>query len=637
MRKLGRLSGTALAVLPALLSAPEPARALDLFGIHLFGAKAAAPEPVSADAQRYTVTVNAGTTDKDLKARIEGASLLYSERDNRPPPSTAAFLSRVGAEYGRITAGLYSDGYYGGNVVIRVDGRDPDTIAPDAQLPNPVSVEIEVDPGPRFVFGPITIQNRAPANADADPGKEDTREAIGLVTGNIARSGTVLQSEEALVAEWRAEGYPKAKIAKRDVLADHESRTLAVTITVDPGRAAVYGPITVTGTEKMDPDFVIRESGLRSGERFDPVELGRAQKRLQQLQVFNATRITEGHLGSDGRLPITITVVERKLHIIGGGVSYSTVDGVGLDAYWEKRNLFGHAERLRLEGRVGGINGTDPTDFSYLLAATFTKPGVINPQTDLIASLIAKRDVLDAYTEKSLQGRAGLSHAFSETLTGTVAANAEYDKDDDVLGKREFQLASLPLGLAYDGTDNTLNPTRGIRAKAQAEPFYEFNYGNAGVITDIRASSYLSLGADDRFILAARLGAGSIAGAPADEIPDGRLFFLGGGSSIRGYGYRNVGPRLSSGDLIGGRSYVDGSLELRIKVTDTIGIVPFVDAGNAFLSSLPDFSGEMKIGAGLGLRYQTALGPIRVDVAMPVNPEPSDPSFALYVGLGQAF
>lgn len=625
-----------LALIGIVAVAPS-ASAFELFGFRLWGSDEP-EEPPSPDAQPYTIDVQVVGDDEDLIERVRSASQLFAEREDDPPPSTAAFLARTRAEYGRIAGALFAEGHYGPTVSIEVDGRDPDAIEPDADLPNPVPVTISIDPGPRFVFGAIDIRGAAPPPANAGDAIEATPEELGLAPGAVARSGVVLGSERALVEAWREQGYPKAAIAKRDAIAVHPTTSLDVAIAVESGPHAVYGPVGTTGTERMDPEFVAWMTGLQPGAEYDPDDIEKAVQNLRRLQVFASQRIVEGDtVGPDGALPLTVNVAERPLRVFGFGASYSTVDGAGVEGYWQHRNLFGRAESLRLEGRVGGISSVDPTDFTYRAAALFTKPGILTPLTDLTAELSAEREVLDAYTQNTIRARIGLAHEFYDELSGTIALNVEGTTIEDDGATDEFLIASLPGTLTYDGRDDDLNPTRGIRAVLGLEPFYEAVNANPGLIAELEASTYLSLTGDDRFVIAARGAIGSIVGPSQEEFPESRRFFVGGGGSVRGYAYRNVGPRDGSGEITGGMSYVEASLELRAKVTESIGIVPFVDMGAAFESSYPDFGEDLRFGAGLGLRYDTGLGPIRVDAAVPLNPRDGDPDFAVYIGLGQSF
>jgi translocation and assembly module TamA len=197
-------------------------------------------------------------------------------------------------------------------------------------------------------------------------------------------------------------------------------------------------------------------------------------------------------------------------------------------------------------------------------------------------------------------------------------------------------LVSLPSQLDYDARDSKLDPTRGLRGTLDAEPLYDILGNTPALVAKGTLSSYLALGANDRMVIAARGSTGSIAGGSLEDIPATRRFYLGGGGSIRGYEYRSVGPKIGD-EVVGGLSFWEASLELRYRLTESWGIVPFIDAGAAYEDSIPDFSEDIRVGAGIGVRYFTPLGPIRFDVAVPLDPEGNDPAVAFYVGLGQAF
>ncbi|HUG62182.1 MAG TPA: autotransporter assembly complex family protein [Methylomirabilota bacterium] len=615
---------------------PAAASAFEIFGFRFFGSDEP-EEPIGPDARPYALDVDVLTDDETVTDAVLGASRLHRERDEPPPPSTAALLNRASAEYARIVGVLYTRGYYGGAVTITIDGRDPLSIPADAVLPDPVPIRISVDPGPVFRFGDVSIAGRAPPPEYDDDIVDPSSDASDLTPGAVARSPAVLASERLLVEEWREQGYPKAAIVSRDALANHPTQTLDVSILAESGPQAVFGPIGITGTEVMDPDFVVWMTGIEPGQPFDPDDIARAERNLRRLQVFSATRFVEADaVTEEGTLPMTLTVAERPRRALGAGATYATLDGAGVETYWEHRNLFGRAERLRIEGRVGGIDSVDPEDFNYFLGAFFLKPGVFTPFTDFTAQLSAEQNDLPTYNERTVRARVGLAHEIFEGLKVSTAFNVEASRIEDSIDTRDYLLASLPSDIEYDGRDNHLDPTSGVRARLVLEPFHEFQFGNTGVIADLEASTYWAVDDDGRFVLAARAAVGSVVGAPVDEMPESRLFFAGGGGSVRGYEFRNIGPRVN-GDVVGGRSYVEGSLELRAKVTDTIGIVPFVDAGSAFRSSVPDFSEDIKVGAGIGIRYYTGFGPIRADVAVPLNPDDDDPDFAVYIGLGQSF
>ncbi|PSH67568.1 autotransporter assembly complex protein TamA [Phyllobacterium sophorae] len=631
--------GAALLAFTALVS---PAQAFDLFGIHLWGErKDADADAVIADPHKYTVDISA-IDNKETKKLVEGASSLIADED-KPASGAAGLLAKARGDYRRILGALYADGRYGGTISIKVGGKEASDIPPDATLPNPAPVTISVDPGPQFLFATARVENMAPPPIDPKD-VVDRPEDQGFAPGDVARSTAIVKAERLAVDAWREQGHPKARIVSREVLADHNNNRVDATIEVDPDRRAVFGPVGVTGTERMDPEFVAFITGLQPGVEYDPDEIERARKRLSRLEVFRSARIEEAEaITSGGLLPITVAVQEQKLRRFGLGGSYSTLDGAGFEAFWLHRNLFGRAERLRFDARISGIGDQsyDPQDYSYLLGVSFTKPGVFTPDTDFISSLIGERKVLDAYTQTSVTADAGFTHVFSDELSGKITANISKSRfDDDFFGKRDFLTAGLLGGLTYDSRDSKVDPSRGYFLEGLLSPFYEFEYGNFATKFTAEGRTYYSFDADSRFILAGRLKLGTIVGAEVAELPPDQLFFAGGGGSIRGYAYRNVGVNVTrDGEdfVIGGRSLIESSVEARIRMTETIGVVGFVDAGYVGEESFPDFAENMRVGVGAGLRYNTGLGPIRLDFAVPLDPTDDDPDFAFYVGIGQAF
>jgi len=610
-----------------------PALAFTLFGKKFF-------EPndetvIVPDAQPYKLTLEIAGEDKQLDKAIRTTSGLARD-EKKPPPGTAGLLARARGDYGRILAALYANGYYGGSISISINGESAETMRPDVALPDPASVAVTVDPGPLFHFGEVRVHG-----LPSETMTEEDEDALNLddwelSEGAVARSGAVLGTEARLVEVWRQRGHPKAAIVTRDVVADHRNNTVDVTLAVEPGPIATFGEPLVQGTERVDPAYARFMTGIQPGEPYDPDAIDRARKRMQDLGVFASVAVEEGaSVGPDGVLPITFVLSERKRHLVGGGVSYSTIDGASLEGYWMHRNLFGHGESLRFDAAVSRILADGFDDLSYELATTFRRPGVITPDTDVTLRVYAEREDVDPYVSTTFGARTGIEHRFSETLTGATAVNVEFADIEDAFGNNEYLLISLPSKLDYDGRDNTLDPTEGLRGLLEVEPFADIMAGTLAVVSKGAIAGYYGFGKDDRVIVAGRGAVGTIVGGDIEEIPATRRFYLGGGGSIRGFEYRSVGPEVN-GEVVGGLSFFETSLELRIRVTDSIGIVPFVDAGVAYEDPIPDFSEEVNVGAGIGIRYYTPLGPLRFDVAMPIMGD-SDNDFAFYVGLGQAF
>jgi len=612
-----------------------PVSGFEFFGIKLFEDQSEKDaDAVIADPVSYSVTFNTAGAEKDIADIIRNSSDLGAGQ-NEPASGVAGLVAKARGDYRRILGTLYDQGYYGGTVSITLNGVEAAKVAPDAKMTRPVAVAIAVNPGPLFHFRNVSIVNRAPASGDPND-RSPTPESLGFVMGGVARGTIVLRAEQAQIEAWRRLSYAKAAAGERKVVADHRANALDVVITIDPGRQAAFGEVTVTGTERMDPEFVRQQTGLAVGEPFSPDAVSRAQKRLARLEVFRSIRLEAAEsIGIDGLLPYNIIVQEQALHRFGAGATFSTVDGLGFEGFWLKRNLFGRAERIRLDAKVAGIAfPINTAQFDYAFGGTFTKPGFLTPDTDLIAAVSAERTFLDNYTETSLTARAGLTHYLSDEITlegGLAYKRARFDDD---FGTRDFSTLSAYGGGTFDNRDDKTDAHSGWYLNGRVEPFYDLNYGVFAAQTMAEARTYFALG--DSIVLAGRVKAGLVVGPSLAEIPPDKLFFAGGGGSVRGYGFRSIGVDGPNGTTTGGRYLLEGSVEARYRFNNDFGAVAFVDGGYVAADTFPDIS-QLRLGAGVGLRYYTGLGPLRLDVAIPLNKRSGDPNYALYLGIGQAF
>lgn len=617
-----------------VLGAPN-AGAFELFGYHLFGEK---KENLDADGRptlKYAVRFDLTPKNSAVEDQLKSASTLHNLID-RGTRDNAGLKARAEADLPRMIASLYAQGYYGGTAEISIAGRPLASVDPGSKLApsnGPVQVVIKVATGNPFVFGKVEIIQ--PTNAENTP--TNASQAYGIVPGEPALSGNVLDAEERIVKAWRAKGYPLAKIGSRNVQANHASRKLNVTLSVEPRRRATFGAISVNGTKHMDPDFVTRQTGLVPGAPYSPAAIEDAKEQLTRLEVFENVRVTEAESLTPGaQLPLAVDVSERKRRIVGANAGWSSVDGGEVEAYWAHRNLFGRAERLRVDAAVAQFGEVPVNELKYKAGVSFAKPGVLDIDTDFFADQVFLRERPDTYESKSATTRAGLTHRFNKQISGSLAGEFQISETEDAFGVQQFTLLGIPATVTYDSRDDLLDPSRGLRSVVLIEPFYDLRNDNAFVLGRLDLSAYQKFDESGRFVVAGRFAAGTFVGAGLDEIPADRRFFAGGGGSIRGYAYRNVGPRQGD-EVLGGRSLVETSLEFRARVTETIGIVPFVDAGLVSEDSYPGSDVEFQVGVGVGLRYYTAIGPIRFDLAVPLDPQDNDPDFAFYAGLGQVF
>lgn len=632
-----RLSLAASIVALAAATAPAPAQAFELFGMKLFGGKDEDADIV--DPVHYTVSLNLDQADESIHGRLEKASTLVADED-RPVSGSLGILAKARNERELLVAALYQEARYDGTVEITIDGRSLDSLEPDAvfDTSRPVPITVTVRSGDKFTLGDVIVRG--------DVGGVSP-ESFGLVTGGDASSTAILRAETQIVRALKEEGRPLAAVADREVIADHATKTLDVMMAFASGPIAPFGDTLVDGTEAVDAEFTAYMADIERGKTYSPKDIEEARERLLALGVFDSVTVREqDKLAADGSIPVDVKVSERKFRYFGVGATVSSTDGAGIEGYWGHRNLFGRAEKLRLEGSISRIgDARDFKDLDYKAALLFEKPGLVGPASKFTYDIKLVSEHPDAYDRFSFSTGAGISYEITKQQTLSGQLRVEYtDISYEPLhpdGKK-YLLISTPIEYVYDARDDKLNPKKGWRALAYVEPTYDALSGATFVKLKGEGSVYQALDRSGRIVAAGRAAVGSIVGASLSDIPADRRFYSGGGGSVRGYAYQAIGPRVpdpaNPGEFLptGGRSYAEASAELRVQVTESFGVVPFVDAGTVSEDQFPDF-GDVRVGAGVGVRYITPFGPLRVDAAVPLKRRPGDASFGIYAGIGQAF
>jgi len=606
------------------------AYAFKLFGITIFGKEEDEGEQVP-DPVRYHVDLKAGTADPDLKEALENSSRLVSD-EKQPVSGDLGVVVKARDDRERLIAALYEKARYGGVVTITIDGKNIDDLPPNPTFDRsgPIPVTVDITPGPVFKVNEVQFggdaANHNPADYDLTPGAQ---------AGSLA----IIKAGDKIVEQLKSEGRPFAKLTERKVVADHKSDTVDIVLAAEGGPVAPIGDVGVTGEKTVKPAFIQRYSRLNKGEAYSPLALKKAGERLRALGVFSSVTIHEGDaLAPDGTVPMTIEVSEGKRRYFGVGAQYSTTDGLGIQGYWGHRNLFGEAETLRIEGSVSRLGETtDVGSLDYSAGILFTKPGAFFPAATLKAGIIAKTVNPDAYNATLVTASLGLSYELTDQDTVSASGEVSWERDDDAFGENDYLTVTLPLQYDRDARNDKFNPTEGYRGIFSVKPGYEIFNATPYAAFEGSISGYLPFGADDGVVLAGKIAAGVlISDGGIENIPATQRFFAGGGGSVRGYGYQEISPYNDNGDATGGRSYVTGSFEARIKITDTIGVVPFFDVGTVSDSTFPGFS-DIRAGVGAGIRYATPFGPLRLDFAMPLNKYEDGTDYGIYAGIGQSF
>lgn len=577
-----------------------------------------AAEPViePASGAAYDVMI-VGVPEPDLLALLEGSSQLVALKD-RPPAAPGALRQRANGDVERLQTALRSEGFYAAEVQYNIDRG----VAP-------IMITVDVSTGIQYLLAEYDMRYEGfpPPEADVQPSLED----LGLHIGMPGRAPAILAAQSALLDTLADRGHPLAKVLDRKTVIDHGTRTMTVSLAADAGPAARFGAVTIEGLSAVDEDYVRSKITWTEGERYDRAKVEATRRTLSDAGLFASVAVTaEKKVGTDGTLPMTVTLVEGKHRSIGFGASYSTSEGFGGEVFWEHRNLFGRNERLRLTLTAAEIE--------QVLEADFRKPGFLRPDQDLLANVAVGNRDTDAFSEQSVSGSVGLERPWGENWRVSGGVSGEYGFLEDEDGEETIRLFGLPVRGVRDTTGDLLNPVKGTRLNLALTPYAGKGDDNLlFAVSTATGSAYYAVDREQRFVLAGRAKIGTIVGEETESVPANKRFYAGGGGSIRGFEFQSVGPLDAENDPLGGRSILELNAEVRIRLTERFGLVPFVDGGTVSDSSYPDFDETVRWAAGLGGRYFTDFGPLRFDIAVPLNKRNIDDEFQFYISLGQAF
>ncbi|PRY92896.1 autotransporter secretion outer membrane protein TamA [Hasllibacter halocynthiae] len=557
-----------------------------------------------------------------LEDEVRAASLVVAGREEGIE-TAQDLVAAARADYTRIVGRLYSEGFYGPVVSIQLDGREAARIAPLDAPARIGRVVIAVRSGAQFRFGQAIV-------APLAPGTELPEE---FAPGERALTGAIREAAQAGVEGWRDTGRALARIDDQEITALHPSAVLNAEVRLAPGPVLHFAPLRIEGAERVREDRLRAIAGLPVGEVFDPGAIERAEDRLRRTGAFTAARIIPAEEANpDGTIDATLTVVEQLPRRFGFGAEIESDDGAALEVYWLHRNLLGGAERLRLDFEVSGIDGGGEGR-DYRAQVLFNRPATFRPDVDLQLSTELERLDEPAFEQETFAFQGLLTRYATEEITVAAGLGYRYARTDDAFGTREFQLLELPVTARVDRRDDPLDPTGGYYADLDARGFAGLTDGDGtGLRVEGEVRGYRALGT--RVVAAGRLGFGSVIGADRSEVPADFLFFSGGSQTVRGQPYESLGIPIM-GREAGGASRVTAQAELRVGFTERIGGVLFADYG---ILGEESFGGETRdhAGAGIGLRYRTGIGSIRLDVGAPVSGDTGD-GVQVYIGIGQAF
>lgn len=593
-----------------------------------------APAPVTeaapADAVpvlRYSVGVE-GLKELDLEGRFRSLSAL--DKGDGKAANGAVIAARAREDEQLAVRLLKSQGYY--------DAVATSIVEPVPDQPNRVRATVTVTPGPLYNFREIVITGAAtvpPAIA---------REALALKTGDPIVADLVQGAEAAVSLKLPQQGYPFVVVGDRDIVLDDRTPVGDYTLPVDPGPRSSFGGFTNAGDTVFDAEHVALLARFKPGQLYDSrwvEDLREAMVATSLLSSVAVEPVRTGRPGPDGTETVDLLVRQQKgpARTLAASAGYATGEGFKIQGSWSHRNIFPPEGAIIVDAIAGsqqqGVGGT------------FRR------------SNAGRRDRTVQLNARILRESYAAYRAFTATLGGRISRDSTpiwqkrwtYAYGFELIGtdQRRFDptrfrddgtylIANLLGQLGYDRSDSILNPTRGFRLLGRVEPEFSKRINTGGgtdgyVRAQVDGSYYYPV--RDNLVLAARARFATITGAARDDIAPSRRLYAGGGGSVRGFGYQQLGPRDINNDPIGGRGLTEFAFEARYRFGN-YGIVPFIDAGQVTEANTPGF-GNLRFGAGIGGRFYTNFGPLRIDVATPIKRRAGESVVALYLSIGQAF
>ena len=585
------------------------------------------PASVETAARPYRWTISGLDSiegGERVQAAFEARSAL--EQDRKKAANAAQIDRRARADAELLAELLRSEGYYDA-------ATEPLIEAQDAAL----AIELRAAPGQRYSFESVDLPG-----LDAAAGEEAgrLRAAFAVKAGDPVVAQKVIDAGIALQVALGERGFATARVGEQDIVVDHETRAARLVLPVTPGPVAKFGAIRVSGSPPFSAKHVGVIARFAPGDRYQKSDVDDLRRALVATGLVASVTVTPEPRDDGQTIDLAVRLEPAPVHTIAGELGYGTGEGLRAEASWQHRNFFNPEGALTVRGVVGTQE--------QLGAVSVRRSNWLRRDQVLSLQALASHVDRKAFEAKTLSLSGGFERQsnfiWQKKWTWSLGAELIASDERDTIRatgaprQRTFFIAAVPGSLGYDGSDDLLDPTTGFRLLGRLSPEISFQGGTFPYArAQVDASAYRPLA--KRIVAAGRVRFGTILGAGRDDIAPSRRFYAGGGGSVRGYGYQRLGPRDIDGDPIGGRSLAEFSLEARIRLKafgGNFGLVPFIDGGSLSTDPLPDLN-NLQIGVGIGARYYSSFGPIRIDVGTPLSRQTGDGRIAVTVSLGQAF
>lgn len=571
---------------------------------------------LSAYAARVEIRPTEGTITSDL------LSDLQSKLTDEKSPETAFEAKRQARRASdTLSNALNAKGYYDPTIEMLIETSDG------------VKPVVIVSPGKQFHIAGIEIAFEDPVPRNEDQSR--AHKSLTLSTGKVAIPADVIDGEREIVSALRDSGYAFAEAQDRAVIGDRDAAELEITYNIRSGNRIRFGKVIYPENIRTKVSYLRRLEAFDEGELYDPSKLALFASRLDETRLYTIANArlspVATSMSNDGDAihDIIVTLKERDRNTVALGASLATDTGFGLSGEFTRRNLSRRGDMLIAQANFAELEQS--------LDLQWRRPNEFGYGRGLILSSALSNEETDAFDRQSFSLGAGFEVAEGPRFSYGYGVVGSVVKEQDDFGERDLQILSVYGTARLDRADDVLNPKRGWRADVRVEPSVSFGGEQSQFVqSSAQLRGYLPFGPQRRVVLAGRVKAGTVWGAGVSELPSQMRYFAGGGGSVRGYGYQAIGPRSDDNDPLGGRSLLETSVEARWQLRNKLGVAAFIDGGSVTSRETPGF-GDLRFGTGIGVRYDTPAGPLRIDIATPLDKTDNDDPVQIYIALGQAF
>ncbi|MEZ5691380.1 MAG: BamA/TamA family outer membrane protein [Rickettsiales bacterium] len=561
--------------------------------------------------------------EKDnIKTLINKLESTINERSYIPENDLNYIYYHFDQEKSYIEDSLHSYGYYKSKVSFDINEKEQKAI-------------FSIIPSTRYTFGKVSIlvDNKEDKNKDTlnIPTIEKLKDSMSAQEGDAAIAHKVISDEE-IISKWTQKNNClfDFKIF-HEAIVDNTSDKVNIDYHVIMGRQAKFANIEFNGSKTISDSYLHKIIPDLQNKCFKKSEVNNIKLALRKSSLIEDSEIILPQSPNiDGGVPVTIKIKEKTHRSLKASAKYATDSGIGLSGGWEHRNFLSNGEKLSTELNLSMLESG--------ISGKFEKNFFLQDNQKLNIDTTLKKQDNDAFESTGFTIKAAVERKLENGWKIGAGVGYGFEQITDNDSTENTALFSIPLFASKDKRDNILNPTKGWTFNIHATPFFDtINSSSYFIKDEINTTYYKSFNLLASPVFAARFAAGNIWGASIENIPATERFYRGGGGSIRGYEYNTVSPLDSDNLPTGGRSFIEGGMELRFRVMEDYGFVTFIDGGNAYDKAIPDFDEELLFSGGFGLRYYTDFAPIRADIAFPLNGRDIDNSFQVYFSIGQAF